>query len=79
MPTRCSEKLKVTIIDFGAVPGATREERAEEEVRRDLKKPMEQLLGISIAKLTTQQERQKRTLSAQTSVFASHASCRKGE
>src|SRR4029077_1407856 len=44
MPTHYSQKLKVRIIDFGPVPGGTREECAEEEVRRDLKKPMEQLL-----------------------------------
>lgn len=43
MPTRYSEKLKVTIIDFGPVHG-TREEIAEEETRRDLQKPLEQLL-----------------------------------
>jgi len=43
MPTRYSDKLKVTIIDFGPVHG-TREEIAEEETRRDLQKPLEQLL-----------------------------------
>jgi len=44
MPTHYSEKLKATIIDFGANHEATREDIAEEEASRDLQKPLEQLL-----------------------------------